>query len=148
MKLIDINNMAITFQAENVALPKIKKRETANWIKAVAQNHGKNAGNISYLFCTDERILEINRQYLQHDYYTDIITFDYSEEETISGDIFISIDTVRSNSQMYRTSFEEELHREIIHGILHLCGMRDDSETAEKAMREAEEDALKLLGLK
>jgi rRNA maturation RNase YbeY len=140
--------MAITFQAENVTLPKIKKRETANWIKAVAQNHGKNAGNISYLFCTDDKILEVNRQYLQHDYYTDIITFDYSEEGTISGDIFISVDTVRSNSQMYHVTFEEELYRVIIHGILHLCGMSDDSETGKKGMRKAEEDALRLFGLK
>ena len=102
-------------------------------------------GEIAYLFCDDEKILEINRTYLQHDFYTDIITFDYSEEDTISGDIFISIDTVRSNSQKYQTEFMEELHRVIIHGILHLCGVNDKSEEEETEMREAENSALTLL---
>ena len=137
--------MAITFHAEGIGLPKIKKRETANWIKTVAKNYNRKVGEIAYLFCDDEKILEINRTYLQHDFYTDIITFDYSEEDTISGDIFISIDTVRSNSQKYQTEFMEELHRVIIHGILHLCGVNDKSEEEEKEMREAENSALTLL---
>ncbi|NLY25052.1 MAG: rRNA maturation RNase YbeY [Bacteroidales bacterium] len=137
--------MAITFQAEGIGLPKIKKRETANWIKTVAKNYNRKVGEIAYLFCDDEKILEINRTYLQHDFYTDIITFDYSEEDTISGDIFISIDTVRSNSQKYQTEFMEELHRVIIHGILHLCGVNDKSEEEETEMREAENSALTLL---
>jgi rRNA maturation RNase YbeY len=137
--------MAITFQAEGIGLPKIKKRETANWIKTVAKNYNRKVGEIAYLFCDDEIILEINRTYLQHDFYTDIITFDYSEEDTISGDIFISIDTVRSNSQKYQTEFMEELHRVIIHGILHLCGVNDKSEEEETEMREAENSALTLL---
>lgn len=137
--------MAITFQAEDVVFPPIKKREIAKWIKTIAKEYGKEAKDISYLFCNDDKILEVNRNYLKHDYYTDIITFDYSEDETISGDIFISIDTVRSNSQMYRASFEEELLRVIIHGILHLCGLTDNSETAVKKMRDAENRALALL---
>lgn len=137
--------MAITFQAENTRLPKIKKRETANWIKTVANGYDRKAGEIAYLFCDDEKILEINRTYLQHDFYTDIITFDYSEEEIISGDIFISVDTVRSNSQKYGTPFEEELYRVIIHGILHLCGLKDKTEEEEKGMREAENSALRQL---
>ena len=137
--------MAITFHAEGIGLPKIKKRETANWIKTVAKNYNRKVGEIAYLFCDDEKILEINRTYLQHDFYTDIITFDYSEEDTISGDIFISIDTVRSNSQKYQTEFMEELHRVIIHGILHLCGVNDKSEEEETEMREAENSALTLL---
>jgi rRNA maturation RNase YbeY len=137
--------MAITFHAEGIGLPKIKKRETANWIKTVAKNYNRKVGAIAYLFCDDEKILEINRTYLQHDFYTDIITFDYSEEDTISGDIFISIDTVRSNSQKYQTEFMEELHRVIIHGILHLCGVNDKSEEEETEMREAENSALTLL---
>lgn len=137
--------MAITFQAEEIALPKIKKRDTANWIKTVAKNYNRKVGEIAYLFCDDKKILEINRTYLQHDFYTDIITFDYSEEDTISGDIFISIDTVRSNSQKYQTEFMEELHRVIIHGILHLCGVNDKSEEEETEMREAENSALTLL---
>ena len=137
--------MAITFQAEGIGLPKIKKRETANWINTVAKIYNRKVGEIAYLFCDDEKILEINRTYLQHDFYTDIITFDYSEEDTISGDIFISIDTVRSNSQKYQTEFMEELHRVIIHGILHLCGVNDKSEEEETEMREAENSALTLL---
>ena len=137
--------MAITFQAEGIALPKIKKRETAHWIKTVAKNYHRKVGEIAYLFCDDEQILAINRKYLQHDYYTDIITFDYSEEDTLSGDIFISIDTVHSNSQKYQTDYEEELHRVIIHGILHLCGVNDQSEEEAKEMRAAENSALLLL---
>jgi rRNA maturation RNase YbeY len=137
--------MAITFQAENTALPNIKKRATSNWIKAVAEEYGKKAGDISYIFCDDAKILEINRTYLHHDFYTDIITFDYSEGDRISGDIFIGIDTVRSNAEKYGTNFDEELHRVIIHGILHLCGLKDKSETDSKKMRNAEDKALSML---
>ena len=137
--------MAITFQAENIGFPKIKKRDTQHWIKRVAENYGKKVGDINYLFCSDEKILEINNQYLSHDFYTDIITFDYSEGNTISGDIFISLDTVSTNSQKYNTDFMEELYRVIIHGILHLCGIDDKSEHEEKAMRQAENEALKMI---
>ena len=135
----------ITFQAENIDFPKIKKQATKNWIKLVAENYGKKIGDINYLFCTDEKILEVNNQYLSHDFYTDIITFDYSEGNKISGDIFISLDTVRTNSQKYNTGFMEELHRVIIHGILHLCGIDDKSEHEEKAMRKAENKALEMI---
>ena len=134
--------MAITFQTENINFPKIKKRKTANWIKAVAKSYGKQTGDIAYLFCSNEKILKVNRQYLQHDFYTDIITFDYSQGDRISGDIFISPETVLSNSKEYRVSFEEELHRVIIHGILHLCGLNDKSEPEGKQMKEAENRAL------
>lgn len=137
--------MAISFHSENVDFPAIKKRDTANWIKAVAKKHDRQVGEISYLFCDDKKILEINRQYLQHDFYTDIITFDYSEKKTISGDITISLDTVRSNSQQYQTEYVEELNRVIIHGILHLCGLDDHTDTEKKTMREAENSALLLL---
>ena len=136
--------MAITFQAENVALPNIKKRATSNWIKAVAEEYEKKAGDISYIFCDDTKILEINQTYLHHDFYTDIITFDYSEGDRISGDIFISIDTVRSNAEKYGTNFDDELHRVIIHGILHLCGLKDKSEADSKKMRKAEDKALSI----
>lgn len=139
--------MAITFQAEDISFPKIKRQVTKNWIKLVAGNHGKKIGEVNYLFCTDEKILEINNQYLSHDYYTDIITFDYSEGNNISGDIFISLDTVRTNSQKYNTDFMEELHRVIIHGILHLCGVDDKTETDSLKMREAENSALKQLNI-
>lgn len=137
--------MAISFQAENIKLPDIKKRRISEWIKAVAGSYSKTVGEIAYLFCNDDKILEVNRQYLKHDFYTDIITFDYSEEDKISGDIFISLDTVRSNSQKYTTDYQEELYRVIIHGILHLCGLDDGSEDEKKSMKEAENSALKLL---
>lgn len=137
--------MAVYFESEGVDFPPINKKATDEWIRTVAEVHGKKVGEISYLFCSDEQILEVNRQYLQHDYYTDIITFDYSEESIISGDIFISTDTVRSNSDEYKTDYLEELHRVIIHGVLHLCGMKDETQTQERAMREAENYALSLI---
>ncbi len=138
--------MPIKFQSENVTFPgTIKKRETANWIKTIAADYGKKVGELSYLFCDDQKILEMNRHYLQHDYFTDIITFDYSEGNSIAGDIIISLETVRSNSQKYQTPFEEELRRVIIHGVLHLCGLRDKNKKEQKEMREAEDKALFLL---
>ncbi len=137
--------MEITFQSEGVDDPQIDEAKLANWIESIAKLYNKEIGEISYLFCDDEKILEVNQQYLNHDFYTDIITFDYSEENMISGDIIISLQTVESNSQMYNTSFLEELHRVIIHGILHLSGLNDSTEEEEKVMRDAESNALKIL---
>jgi probable rRNA maturation factor len=134
--------MAITFQADKINFPKIRKGNIKNWIKRVAASYGKTIGEVNYLFCTDDKILEVNTQYLSHDFYTDIITFDYSEGDKISGDIIISLETVRTNSQKYNTDFTEELHRVIIHGILHMCGIDDKSETASLNMRKAENQAL------
>lgn len=135
--------MAITYLAEGVKLPStIKKRATSSWIKAVANLHDKKVGDIAYLFCDDKRILEINNEYLHHDYYTDIITFDYTEGDTISGDIFISLDTVKSNSQELGTSYLEEIHRIIIHGILHLCGINDKGPGEREIMTRHENEAL------
>lgn len=136
----------ITYNTDGVKMPKIKKRETSAWIKSVAQSYGKKVGDIAYIFCDDEKILEVNRQYLQHDYYTDIITFDYTEDDTIGGDLFISLDTVKSNSEEQGTTYEEELHRVIIHGILHLCGINDKGEGEREQMEAAENKALALLG--
>ena len=102
----------ISYNTDNVAMPKIPRRATSAWIKSVAASYGKTVGEIAYIFCDDEKILEVNRQYLNHDYYTDIITFDYTEGDTISGDIFISLDTVRSNSMEQQTDYNEELRRE------------------------------------
>ena len=99
-------------------MPKIKKRDTSAWIKAVAASYGRKVGEIGYLFVDDEKILEVNREYLGHDYYTDVITFDYDEDDTVSGDIVISLDTVRSNAELFGKSYEDELYRVIIHGIL------------------------------
>lgn len=137
--------MEIIFQSEGVEHPQIDEKKLSNWIESVAKKYNKETGDISYLFCDDEKILEVNQQYLNHDFYTDIITFDYSEGKTISGDIIISLQTVESNSQMYKTDFTEELHRVIIHGILHLSGLNDLTEEDEIAMREAENSALEML---
>lgn len=132
----------ISYQTEGVKMPQIKKRENNAWIKAVAASYGKKVGEIAYIFCNDEKILEVNREYLQHDYYTDIITFDYCEGNVISGDLFISLDTVRSNAEMVGSTYDEELHRVIIHGILHLCGINDKGPGEREIMEAAENKAL------
>lgn len=134
--------MAIAFYAEDIKLPAIKKRAVGNWIKEVAATYGKKVGDISYIFCSDEKILEVNRQYLQHDYYTDIITFDYCEGDRLSGDLFISLDTIRTNAEQFGASYEDELHRVIIHGILHLCGINDKGPGEREVMEAAENQAL------
>ncbi|MCI7283108.1 MAG: rRNA maturation RNase YbeY [Prevotella sp.] len=132
----------ITYNSEGVRMPKIKKRDTSAWIKAVAASYGRKVGEIGYLFVDDEKILEVNREYLGHDYYTDVITFDYDEDETVSGDIVISLDTVRSNAQLFGKTYEEELYRVIIHGILHLCGINDKGPGEREIMEAAENKAL------
>ena len=132
----------ITYNAENVKFPKIKRRETTAWIKRVAASYGRKVGEIGYLFCDDEKILEVNREYLQHDYYTDIITFDYDEDDIISGDLVISLDTVKSNAELFHKNYDEELHRVIIHGILHLCGINDKGPVEREIMEAAENKAL------
>lgn len=134
----------ITYNTDGVKMPDLKKRANNSWIKAVAESYGKKAGDIAYIFVDDEKILEVNRQYLQHDYYTDIITFDYSEGKTISGDLFISLDTVRTNAQLVNSTYEEELRRVIIHGILHLCGIDDKGPGEREIMEAAENKALAL----
>ncbi len=136
--------MAISYFAEDIRMPAIKKRETTNWIRRVAATYGKQCGDISYIFCSDEKILEVNKAYLQHDYYTDIITFDYTEGDDISGDIFISLDTVRSNAEQFNTNYYEELQRIIIHGILHLCGIDDKGPGEREVMTRCEDEALAL----
>lgn len=138
--------MSVIFETEGVEIPSIlDEQKIIEWIDKVATSHNKEVGDLTYIFCSDEKILEINNQYLQHDYYTDIITFDYSEDNIISGDIFISLDTVKSNSEQFKTEYKEELHRVIIHGILHLSGFSDHTEEEEKQMRNLENQALKLI---
>ena len=132
----------ITYQTDGTKMPDIKKRETTAWIRSVATTYGKKVGDVNYIFCNDERILEVNREYLQHDYYTDIITFDYTEGNIISGDLFISLDTVKTNSEQFATEYDEELHRTIIHGILHLCGINDKGPGEREIMEAAENNAL------
>ena len=144
----------ITYQTDGVKMPAIRRRDISAWVKTVAATYGKRVGDIGYIFCNDDKILEVNRQYLQHDYYTDIITFDYSDDilltgkkDTIAGDLFISLDTVRSNAEQQGVPYEEELHRVIIHGILHLCGINDKGPGEREIMEAAENKALALLGL-
>ena len=132
----------ITYNTDGVKMPSIKKRENTAWVKAVAASYGKRVGEIAYIFVDDEKILEVNRQYLGHDYYTDIITFDYCEGDVISGDLFISLDTVRTNAEQVGATYEEELHRVIIHGILHLCGINDKGPGEREIMEAAENKAL------
>ncbi len=135
----------ISYNTEGVRMPNIKRRETTAWIKAVAATYGKRVGEVGYMFVDDEKILEVNREYLGHDYYTDIITFDYDEGDVINGDIVISLDTVRSNAEQLGKPYDEELHRVIIHGILHLCGINDKGKGEREIMEAAENRALQLL---
>lgn len=126
-------------------MPKIKKRETTAWIKAVVASYKRRLGDIGYMFVDDDKILEVNREYLGHDYYTDVITFDYDEDDVVSGDIVISLDTVRSNAELFGKEYDDELHRVIIHGILHLCGINDKGPGEREIMEAAENKALALL---
>ncbi len=135
----------ITYHHIDIDMPAISRRLTTDWVKQVAATYGKRVGDVAYIFCNDSKILEVNQQYLQHDYYTDIITFDYCEGNRISGDLFISLDTVRSNAELFGKSYHEELHRVIIHGILHLCGINDKGPGERALMEEAENAALALL---
>ena len=134
----------VSFSAEGVPVPPIDRRSTTAWIQRVARTYGRTLGDVSYLFCDDEHILEVNRQFLQHDYYTDIITFDYDEGDTLNGDLVISLDTVRSNAEGLGKSYDEELHRVIIHGVLHLCGLNDKGPGERELMEAAENRALAL----
>ena len=138
--------MAITYNKEHskIKMPKIKKRNVSAWIKKVAELHGKKVGDLSYLFCSDDHILEVNREYLQHDYYTDIITFDYTEEDVISGDMVISVDTIATNAEKFNTSFESEFFRVVIHGVLHLCGINDKGPGEREIMEKHEDEALEV----
>ncbi len=131
--------------AQEVALPRLNQAEATSWIVAIAQAHGRKVGRLAYVFCDDEYILQTNRQFLQHDYYTDIITFDYSNAHRISGDMVISLDTVRTNAEALGVSYESELLRVIIHGVLHLCGINDKGPGEREIMERHENAALALL---
>ena len=135
-----------TYQAENVRMPAISRRDTTTWIRRVASTYAKRVGEIGYLFCDDEHILQVNREYLGHDYYTDIITFDYCEGDVLNGDLVISLDTVRTNAEKFHKSYGEELHRVLIHGILHLCGLNDKGPGEREIMEAAEDRALSMRG--
>lgn len=135
----------ITFDTLNVAMPRFDLRKVSGWVEVVAASYGRTAGNLNYLFCNDDYILEANRQFLGHDYFTDIITFDYSRLHRIEGDMLISLDTVRSNALAVGETFERELMRVVIHGVLHLCGINDKGPGERALMEAAEEKALALL---
>jgi rRNA maturation RNase YbeY len=129
----------VSFFTEDVRFPFSQKRFTSNWLKFVAQHEGRKLGDISVIFCSDPYILDVNKKYLQHDYYTDIITFDYCEGDVLSGDLFISVDSVRENASFYGTDFENELNRVIVHGVLHLIGYDDHTEEDIAVMRSKED---------
>lgn len=120
------------------------KTKNNRWLKLVAESEIRRIGNISIIFCSDNYILDVNQKYLQHDYFTDIITFDYCESDKLSGDLFISVDSVRENSVEYGTEFEDELNRVIVHGVLHLIGYDDHSESDIEMMRKKENYYLSL----
>ncbi len=131
--------------ADGVEMPALDFSEIESWIIEVARRHDRIIGEVSYIFCNDEKILDVNRQFLNHDYYTDIITFDTTRGRMLGGDMFISLDTVRSNSEAVGESYDRELRRVIIHGILHLCGINDKGPGEREIMEAHENDALAIL---
>jgi rRNA maturation RNase YbeY len=138
--------MAISFQS-NLKFDLDQKRILKSWIKNIIEQYSLKIGNINYLFTNDDFIKELNVKYLNHNYFTDILTFDYSSGNVISGDIVISIETVKSNSIIFSTTFKDELHRVMIHGVLHMIGFNDETLEEKLLMREREEEALKILNL-
>ena len=135
----------ITFHAENIAMPAIDFRKVEQWIRSTAAQYGYAIGELNYIFCNDEKILAVNLEFLQHDYYTDIITFDYTTRTRVNGDIYISLDTVASNAEQVGAPFLHELHRIIIHGLLHLTGQADKTPETKAQMTAKEESALRHL---
>ena len=135
----------ITFRAREVDIPQLNYPLLVRWIGEVVKAHGFEAGSLSYLFCDDETILATNREFLQHDYYTDIITFDYSTPRRVSGDMVISLDTVATNAAGLGADYHRELLRVIIHGVLHLCGINDKGPGEREIMESHEDAALRLL---
>ena len=136
----------IRFSTLDVDMPLIDPQKTKAWIEAVAQSYGKTIGELYYYFCSDDQLLEINKQRLGHDFYTDIVTFPLTDCETVlSSEFCISVDRIKENAVTFGRSFESELHRVIIHGVLHLIGFDDHTDEDEQTMREKEEEALKLL---
>ncbi len=136
----------IRFSTLDVEMPPIEPMSIKEWIGQVAENHGKRVGELYYYFCSDEQLLEINRERLGHDFYTDIVTFPLTDcDSVLSGEFCISIDRIKENAMTFGRSYESELHRVIIHGVLHLIGFDDHTEHDSKVMREKEEEALRLL---
>ena len=134
--MITFNNQSISFKLKD-------KAKLKHWIKTIIEKEKHKVGTINYIFCTDDELLEINIKHLNHDTLTEIITFDYTEGKTINSDIFISVIRVLENAEKFKVTFDDELHRVMIHGILHLCGYKDKSEKDSKLMRSKENAALK-----
>lgn len=134
----------IEFETHDVEMPDIDIKKVTVWIQEVAASHSRSVGNLNYLFVGDEEILDANRRFVNHDYFTDIITFDYSRGDRIAGDVMISIDTVASNAVKYEVPFLRELLRVIIHGVLHLCGINDKGPGDREIMEANENAALEL----
>jgi probable rRNA maturation factor len=134
--------MAITFNNQSIIFKLKEKSKLKLWIKAITESESHKLGTVNYVFCNDDELLEINIKHLNHNTLTDIITFDYTENKKINSDIFISIDRVTENAKKFNVAFEEELHRVMIHGILHLCGYKDKSKTEASLMRKKENEAL------
>ena len=132
----------ITYNTINVAMPDIAEAELSAWVRSTAATYNKVVGDINYIFVDDETMLDINRRFIGHDYYTDHIGFDYSNGNALSGDIYISLDTVKTNAELYHVKPDEELRRIIIHGLLHLCGLRDKTDEERQLMQQAEDRAL------
>ncbi len=137
--------MAINFNFDETSKLTFPKNTIKSWIKSVIQSNNYKVGSISYIFCTDDYILRVNKEYLNHDYFTDIITFNYNEDKTLSGDLFISVDTVKTNAQEYGVTFDKELYRVMIHGVLHLIGFDDISDELQQEMTQKEDEALNIL---
>ena len=136
--------MAIRFSSQSGDFDVSNADNVKKWVSEVVMRHGKTVGNINYLFCDDEYLLDANKRYLNHDTYTDIITFDYVEGNVVSGDIMISVERVKENATLFSTTFEQELHRVVIHGVLHLLGQADKTDEEATEMRKKEEAALAL----
>jgi rRNA maturation RNase YbeY len=137
-------NKTIFFHSEEIDFKLKKKKKVRNWLIELANTEEKTIEELSYIFCSDEYLLEVNKEHLDHDYFTDVITFDYCDNKVISGDIFISIDRVMENALIFDVSFSDELHRVIIHGILHYCGFQDKSPQQKEVMRSKEDFYLNL----
>ena len=133
------------FVTENIDMPPINPARIENWLRRVAAGYGFALGDITYIFCDDNRILEVNRQFLQHDYYTDVITFDYTTPGRVSGDIYLSLETIRSNAEMVGVDYMDEVHRILVHGLLHLTGQGDKTPETKAVMTEKEDKALAML---
>ncbi|MCD6067134.1 MAG: ybeY [Bacteroidetes bacterium] len=137
--------MPVHFSNNEISFNLKQKTKLKAWVRQVVEKEKLSTGNIAYVFCSDEALLKINRDFLSHDTYTDIITFDYREDKMINGEIYISVDRVKENAEKFKTTFDNELHRVMIHGVLHICGYKDKGKAATELMRKKEDGALKLL---